>query len=180
MKTVLDIPRLETDRLILRGYEPARDFDRLADFYTTEGSRFFLGPQDRYGAWRLACTFIGHWVERGFGLFAIEEKSTGDFVGMVGPWAAETWPEPELAYWLTADKAGRGYATEAALRARGFIYDDLGWTTVASAIEPDNTASIKLAKRMGATLDYEHPLPGGGKVIYYRHPGANAHKEAAQ
>lgn len=171
MKISLDIPRLETERLILRGYEPERDFDRLADFYTTEGSRFFLGPLDRYGAWRLASAFVGHWVERGFGLFAIEEKGTGDFCGMVGPWAAETWPEPELAYLLMADKGGRGYATEAALRARDYIYNDLGWTRVASAIEPANKGSIKVAERMGAALDYEHPLPNGGIVHYYRHPG---------
>ncbi|MEL7282234.1 MAG: GNAT family N-acetyltransferase [Pseudomonadota bacterium] len=174
MQITLDIPQLETERLILRGYNPERDFDRLADFYTTEGSRFFLGPADRYGAWRLACTFMGHWVERGFGLFAIEEKSTGDFCGMSGPWSAETWPEPELAYLLTEDKAGRGYATEAALCARDYIYKDLGWTTLASAIEPENKASIKVAERMGATLDYEHPLPSGGVVFYYRHPSPGA------
>lgn len=174
MKIAVDIPQLESERLILRGYDPERDFDRLADFYSTEGSRFFLGPADRYGAWRLACAFVGHWVERGFGLFAIEEKATGQFCGMAGPWAAETWPEPELAYLLMEDKGGRGYATEAALRARAHIYEDLGWTTVASAIEPENSGSIKVAERMGATLDYEHPLPGGGNVLYYRHPGPEA------
>ena len=114
MKVAFDIPHLETERLILRGYDPARDFDRLADFFTTEGSRFFLGPADRYGAWRLACTFMGHWMEHGFGMFAIEETSTGDFTGLVGPWAAETWPEPEHAYLLMEDKGGRGYATAAA------------------------------------------------------------------
>ncbi|MEM6589203.1 MAG: GNAT family N-acetyltransferase [Pseudomonadota bacterium] len=174
MSFALHIPQLETERLILRGYDPARDFDRLADFFTSEGSRFFLGPADRYGAWRLACCFVGHWVERGYGLFAIEEKSTGDFTGMVGPWAAETWPEPELAYLLMEDKGGRGYATEAALCARNYIYYDLGWATVASAIEPENTGSIKVAERLGATLDYEHPLPNGGIIHYYRHPGPEA------
>lgn len=174
MKIELNIPRLESERLILRGYDPKRDFDRLADFFTTEGSRYFLGPADRYGAWRLACAFMGHWIEHGFGLFAIEEKSTGDFSGMVGIWAPITAPEPELAYLLMQDKAGRGYATEAALRAREYIYDDLGWSNVVSAIEPANTASIKVAERLGATLDYEHPLPKGGVVLYYRHPGAEA------
>lgn len=174
MKITVDIPTLESERLILRAYDPARDFDRLAAFMATDKSRFFLGPLDRYGAWRLAATFVGHWVQRGFGLFAIEEKETGDFSGMAGPWAPETWPEPELAWFLTPDKEGRGYGTEAALCARSYIYDQLGWDNVASAIEPDNAASIKLAERMGARADYEHPLPKGGVVVYYRHPGPEA------
>ncbi|MEL7395818.1 MAG: GNAT family N-acetyltransferase [Pseudomonadota bacterium] len=170
MKIEINIPRLESERLILRGYDPEQDLDRLAAFMETEKSRFFMGPMDRYGAWRLGCAFLGHWAQRGFGLFAIEEKATGDFSGLVGPWAAETWPEPELAWLVLADKEGRGFATEAALCARNFIYDDLGWTTIASAIEPDNAGSIKVAERLGATADYEHALPNGGTVVYYRHP----------
>ena len=174
MKISLEIPRLETERRILRGYDPKRDFDRLAAFMATEKSRFFLGPIDRYGAWRLASCFVGHWVERGFGLFAIEEKSSGVFCGMAGPWAAETWPEPELAWWLMEDKEGHGYGTEAAICARNHVYNDLGWTSIASAIEPDKLGSIKLAERLGASFDYEHPLPGGGSVLYYRHPAPEA------
>lgn len=170
MKLDVTIPRLESERLILRGYDSDRDLDRFAAFMETEKSRFFMGPTDRYGAWRLGCAFVGHWAMRGFGLFTIEEKATGDFSGLVGPWAAETWPEPELAWLLLEDKEGKGFATEAALCAREYIYGDLGWTTVASAIEPDNLGSIKVAERMGAKADYEHPLPNGGSVIYYRHP----------
>lgn len=176
MRITLDIPRLETERLILRGYDAARDFNRLADFFTTEGSRFFLGPADRYGAWRLASAFVGHWVERGFGLFAIEEKTTGDFSGLVGPWSPETAPEPDLSYLLMGDKIGKGYATEAALCARKHLYTDLGWASIASAIDPKNTASIKVAERMGATLDYEHFLPSGETLLYYRHPSPEACK----
>lgn len=171
MKITLDVPQLETERLILRVYDPEQDFERLAAFLATDKSRFFLGPTDRYGAWRLACTFVGHWVERRFGLFAIEEKGTGEFSGMAGPWAPESWPEPELAWFLMPDKEGRGYATEAALRARSYIYEILQWDTVASAIEPDNAASVKVAERLGAKADYEHVLSNGGVVVYYRHPG---------
>lgn len=174
MKIALEIPTLETERLTLRGYDSARDFERFATFMASEGSRFFMGPLDRYGAWRLALTFTGHWVERGFGLFAIEEKETGAFIGMVGPWAAETWPEPELAWFLTPDKEGKGFGGEAALAAREYIYEVLKWKSVASAIEPSNAASIKLAARLGAKAEYEHPLPNGGVVVYYRHPAPEA------
>ena len=120
------------------------------------------------------------WDRLGRQLFFIGTMSvpvlaiTGAFIGMVGPWAAETWPEPELAWFLTPDKEGKGFGGEAALAARDYIYEVLKWESLASAIEPSNAASIKLAERMGAKAEYEHPLPNGGVVIYYRHPAPEA------
>ena len=39
---------------------------------------------------------MGHWVIRGFGVWAVEEKATGDFCGIVGLWYPEGWPEREM------------------------------------------------------------------------------------
>ena len=77
------------------------------------------------GAWRC---ILGHWALRGYGHWAIEEKAGGRFVGYSGLWNPEGWPEPEVMWGLMADAHGRGYATEAARRAREFAYRKLGWT----------------------------------------------------
>ena len=64
---------------------------------------------------------------------------------------------------------GRGYATEAARRVRDHARDDLGWTTVVSCIDPANTASVRVAERLGAVPDGEAQV-GERRFVVHRHP----------
>src|SRR5262245_58703467 len=72
---------------------------------------------------------------------------------------------------------GRGYATEAARRARDFAYGRLGWTTAISCIVPENIASQRVALRLGAALERSIELNGRTAGIY-RHPGLSQSKSA--
>lgn len=166
------IPRLETERLILREFREA-DASAFADFFEDEHSTFYGGPAERWEAWRKFAVYPGHWALRGYGPFALEAKATGAFVGVCGPWFPEGWPEPEITWALMLGETGKGYATEAARRALDFAYFELGWRTVISSIDPRNAPSIALAKRLGATYegDFEFPFATLG---IYRHaaPGA--------
>lgn len=101
----ITIPRLETERLLLREYRQA-DFDAFAAFYETPRSGFIGGPMPRELAWRVLATHLGHWALRGFGFRAVEEKATGAFCGHVGLWHPEGWPEPEVG--LGSDRPRRG------------------------------------------------------------------------
>jgi RimJ/RimL family protein N-acetyltransferase len=65
---------------------------------------------------------------------------------------------------------GKGYVTEAALRARDYAYHDLRWTTLVSCIALENRPSIRVAERMGAGFERE-TLNRGWTVGIYRHPG---------
>src|SRR5213596_1678006 len=82
----LDWPTLETERLILRPWKP-EDFEPYARFSADEESMRYLGrdgrPTDAAETWRTICLFIGHWYLRGYTLWAVEEKATGEFVGRV-------------------------------------------------------------------------------------------------
>ena len=167
------IPVLETERLILReGRE--RDFEVFAAFYADpEASGPVGGPLSRAEAWGRVAFNRGHWVLRGFGNWAIEEKATGDYVGWSGLWFPEGFPEREVGWGLVLAKRGRGYATEAAGRARAYAYEVLGWPTVISLIAPDNPRSIRVAERLGAT--FERTLPFEGRDFgVYRHPSARS------
>ena len=168
--TTRTIPTLETERLILRAYDEDTDFDRLAEFFASDRSKYFGGPIGRGDAWRMAAQNAGHWVLRGYGYWAVEEKFSGDFCGLVGLYNPEDWPEAELAWLLTADKEGKGIAFEAARRARTYTYGVLGWKTLTSCIEPENAPSIRLAARLGAWFDYEHLYSDGRSFHFYRHP----------
>ena len=95
------------------------DLDPFADFCASEATaRFIGGPCSREDAWRRIAIQIGHWALRGYGSWVLEEKASGDWVGYSGLWRPDGWPEPEIMWGLAADAQGRGYATEAAQRAR--------------------------------------------------------------
>ncbi len=166
----LHIPQLETDRLILRAPE-ARDFETFAAFYASERSHFVGGPLTRSESWRMLAMEAGHWQLKGFGRWILEPKDGGSTAGIVGLFAPEGWPEPEIGWDLYAGYEGKGYATEAATAARAFAYSKLGWTTAISLIEAQNTASMAVAQRLGARYETDFDHDTHGLLQVWRHPG---------
>ncbi len=170
MTLTLDPPRLETERMILRGFE-ARDFDPLAAFLTDqERAEGFGSMPDRPKAWRWFALNIGHWALHGYGYFTMELKDTGEACGITGLWNPEGWPEPELGWVVFEGYEGRGLACEGALRVRDWAYRDLGFNTLTSNIVPGNTRSIALAERMGAWFERSYTNVEMGVDLLYRHP----------
>lgn len=169
----ITIPRLETERLLLREYRQS-DFDDFAAFYETDRSRFIGGPLNREMAWRGLATHLGHWALRGYGFWAVEEKATGRFCGHVGLWFPEGWAGPEVGWVMMGHAEGRGIALEAALASRRHAYEVLGWTTAISAIDPGNTRSIRLAQRMGCWHEGDFTHVRLGPMQVWRHPPPEA------
>ena len=166
------VPVLETPRLRLRAPQLA-DFDGFAGYLASDRSRFTGGPMDRNQAWRSFGHVIGHWVMRGYGVFVLEDRATGAAIGTAGPWFPEGWPEPEIA-WTLWQHEGRGLATEAALAARAFAYETLGWTTAISLILDGNARSEALAQRLGCLRDGGFAHAQFGAATIWRHPAPDA------
>lgn len=143
-------PILVTEHLILR--PPAQDdLDGWADFHADpETMRFLGGPIGRAASWRVLCTMAGAWHIRGFSMFSLIERSSGRWVGRVGPWQPEGWPGTEVGWGVLREFAGRGYAREAAIASIDFAFDLLGWKEVIHCIDPENKGSIRLAESLGA------------------------------
>lgn len=169
---MVTIPTLETERLILRPFQPA-DFDAYADIWTDgEWTKFVGGSIPPERAWRAFASLIGHWTLRGYGMFAVEEKASGNFIGMIGHLHPLDWPEPEIAYTLAKSAAGNGYATEAVRKVIDHTFNTLNWQTVVSYIDDDNISSQKVAQKVGATAEDLIDL-GGSPARVYRHPNPN-------
>jgi RimJ/RimL family protein N-acetyltransferase len=143
-------PTLETERLILRPPIEA-DLDGWAAFLADEeAARFIGGAMPRAAAWRAMATMAGSWLLKGFSMFSVIEKSTGRWVGRLGPWAPEGWPGTEVGWGLIRDCWGKGYATEGAEAAIDWAFDHLGWDDVVHSIHLDNAGSIAVAERLGS------------------------------
>jgi RimJ/RimL family protein N-acetyltransferase len=163
-------PVLETERLRLRLWRED-DLDAFADFCADEGSTRYLGGVcAREDAWRRMAVITGHWTLRGYGIWVIEDKATGQFAGYSGLWNPEGWPGQEVTWSVSAAFRRRGYAVEAARRARAYAYDELNWPTAVSVIHPDNVPSKRVADRVGAVPEKRIELRGS-PVDVYRHPG---------
>lgn len=152
-------PTLETARLILRPPQP-EDFDGWAAMMADEEvARFIGGAMSRPVAWRTMAMMTGHWPLRGYSLFSVIEKESGDWIGRVGPWMPEGWPGTEVGWGLARAAWGKGYAFEAATAAIDWAFDALGWTEVIHSIDPANAPSIAVAKRLGSRLLRSEHLP---------------------
>jgi RimJ/RimL family protein N-acetyltransferase len=88
------------------------------------------------------------------------EKVTGEWVGRAGPWFPEGWPDREVGWMFLPSARGKGYATEAATACLNFVFETLGWERVIHVIDPRNTASQRVAERVGSRLIGPVTLPG--------------------
>lgn len=143
------MPRLETARLILREWQ-ATDADAYAVLTADpEVMRYTGGVMDPEQSWRSMALHAGHWTLRGYGNWVAERASDGEFLGRVGLWNPEGWLGLEIGWTLARNAWGNGYATEAARAAMYWAWTALNTPRLISVIHPDNTASARVAERLG-------------------------------
>ena len=164
----LNIPVVETERLILRGHR-VEDLDAMVEFFAGDRNTYVGGKMERGDCWRAMLRGMGHWAMRGYGLWHIDEKSSGSFVGWTGMIFAPGWDEPELGWSLLEGAEGKGYAFEAATAARSHAAQHQGMNGVISYIAHANNRSMALAERLGAKFEREGALHGK-RCQVWRHP----------
>jgi RimJ/RimL family protein N-acetyltransferase len=157
-------PVIETARLILRPWRSddiAPNTAMLGDpvagrFITADGKPI----TDAFAGWRNTAIMAGHWALYGIGMFVVEEKQTGRFVGRVGPWMPPGWPGFEVGWGIARDFRGKGYAVEAARAAIDWSFATFEINRIVHCIDRENTASQAVARRLGAEKDGETDLLG--------------------
>lgn len=158
MMTIADI-ELETPRLLLR---PPRleDFDAWAQFMSAgDYLQYIGGPQPRPVAWRGLMSVIGSWAALGYGFFSVFEKSSGRWIGRLGPWQPDGWPGTEVGWGIVESAGGQGYASEGAAASIDWAFDHLGWSEVIHTIDAGNLASKGVARKLGSRYLRQDRLP---------------------
>ena len=147
---------LETERLRLRWFTPD-DVDRLTELDSDpEVMRFINGgrptPRDE-----MAGSVLPHFLRYadagdGYGFWAVEERSTGAFLGWfhLRPDPNRGDPtQPELGYRLRREAWGHGYASEGARALVGKAFEELGAQRVWASAMVLNAGSSRVMEKAG-------------------------------
>jgi RimJ/RimL family protein N-acetyltransferase len=161
----LERPELETERLRLRQFRDG-DLDAYARITGDAETMRYIArgkPFDREQARRSLGYIFGHWRIRGYGLWAAEEKASGALIGRIGLLRPDGWPGLEVAWLVARERWQEGFATEGSRAALGHAFAVLGERRAVSLIVPENTASIRVAEKLG--MRYAEPRQIEGKSV---------------
>ena len=170
-----DIPVLETDRLILRGFQ-AHDLDAMTAMWALPETVRYIGgvPQSREQSWMRLLRHIGMWNVMKFGFWTVTDKVTGQFIGQAGFHEMRRALTPsientlEAGWGLHPDFQGRGYASEVLRIMLPWAAANHPDKEITCIINPDNTASIRLAERHGFREFARSPYQEAEVILFRR------------
>jgi len=126
-----------------------------------------------------------HFIEHGFGLWAVELRETGELAGFIGlsvpAFDAHFTPCVEIGWRLGERFWGQGLATEGALEAMRYGFEEKKFNEIVSLTVPQNQRSIRVMQKLGMRRDraddFDHPLlPPGHPLrrhVLYRRSAAD-------
>jgi ribosomal-protein-alanine N-acetyltransferase len=162
----MPIPRLETDRLILRGFTDADRAPFAAINADVEVMAFMSRRLDRAASDAFLDRILERWAADGYGLWALDRKHDRRFIGFAGlsetGFRAPFTPAIEVGWRLARAAWGHGYATEAGAAALRFGLEVLGRDEIVSFTATGNERSRRVMERLGMTRDpaddFDYPL----------------------
>jgi ribosomal-protein-alanine N-acetyltransferase len=159
---------LTTARLFLRHFHIFDAEAMMAVFGDREVMRFGDGVQTREWVQNWISTCLERYHQTwGFGPYAVIEQQRPELLGYSGLFYFPDiggQPEVEIGYRLRRSAWGQGFATEAARAVRNYAFHPLGLQRLIALIDPSNTASTRVAEKIGMHYERDVMLPG------YTHP----------
>jgi RimJ/RimL family protein N-acetyltransferase len=164
-----DVPTIETARLRLRPLveDDIPDWARLI-YADPEVTRYLPGPDvtPLERTERLYRYFSDHWPLHGYGVWAVTDRATGNFLGQAGLNHIADLNETELDYALAKDSWGRGLASEAAGGVVRYAFETAGLTRLIGFVIPENIASRRVLERIGFAYECDTHYWGVDLVRY--------------
>jgi RimJ/RimL family protein N-acetyltransferase len=162
---------VETPRLLLRlpdasDAEPFMDI--LWDPEVVEKKQVTVteAPGDIDLARRKTATLRDHWESRGYGLWTVVEKASGQVIGCVGLQNWKGWPGVELAWVIRRSRWNHGFATEAALAALEWAWARTEIDHIISLINADDLRSMRVATKVGEQFERADVDPINGESVH--------------
>ncbi|MCA0992092.1 GNAT family N-acetyltransferase [Pseudalkalibacillus hwajinpoensis] len=148
-------PIFSTERLVLRKMV-SEDVDSLLEIFSDkEVMKYYPSCKNRNDTVKWIEWTLHHYKVYGFGMWIVEDKGSGQVLGQCGLVLQKLvhGVEVELGYLFAKQHWGKGYATEAAFACKKYAFNELGLSKLISLIDPQNKASLKVAKRIGMTYE---------------------------
>lgn len=162
----MPVHELETERLLLRRWQPEDRAPFAALNADPEVMRDFPAPLTRSESDGLAELIAANMEREGWGLWALEERATGRYLGFTGlarpGFEAPFTPCVEIGWRLARHAWGQGFASEAARAATAFGFATLGLDEILAFTAIPNERSRAVMRRLGMRHDpaddFDHPL----------------------
>lgn len=155
---------METPRLVLRDWRE-EDLPAFTEMSRDENvMKYFPQTLTEEETHALYERIRMHFSEHGFGLYALETKKYGEFIGFTGlqhiPFEADFTPGVEIGWRLRFDKWGKGYATEAARACLQYAHERLDLNEVYAFTSIWNAMSehVMIKLDMMRVKEFDHPL----------------------
>jgi RimJ/RimL family protein N-acetyltransferase len=173
---------LETERLLLRRWRESDREPFAALNADPEVMRYFMKRLIRVESDAMVDRIESHFVEHGWGLWAVQRRDTDEFIGFTGLWPATFeapfTPAVEVGWRLRRSAWGFGFATEAATAAVVDGFERLRLPEILSFTATANERSWRVMERLGLQRveggEFDHPwVPVGHEVrphVLYRFP----------
>lgn len=149
---------IETERLFLRPYVRGDYEPYFAMTAEPAVLHWSAGPLTRQQAWQRLIRLAGHQSLFGYGIFAVLDKVTGEYLGEtgIGQFYREVHSDfdgVDEASWTFVGRChGGGFALEAASPAHSWYYKEIGNARTVCMITPTNIPSLRLAEKLGYRL----------------------------
>ena len=164
------MPRLTTDRLVLRPFVPG-DLADLVDLHAEES--FWWYPLRAAMTAEQTAHFLERTMDRyetdGFGIEAVTDRETGTMLGWAGlavpHFLPEVLPAVEVGWRLSGPYRGQGLATEAGRAAVDWGFQAAGLSRIVSIYEPENLASGRVMEHLGFVPYLTTRSPERGEVV---------------
>lgn len=144
----------ETERMYVREMR-IDDFDSLFRlFQDKDVMQYYPGLKNAEETEQWILWTIANYRKFGIGLWVLEDKESGSFIGQCGlvPQKIEGEVKIEIGYMLGKEWWGRGLATEAAEACKLYGFSRYKFDHIVSLIDGDNLPSIRVSKKLRMTF----------------------------
>lgn len=147
-------PILFTERLILRKMIQDDAGHLLEIFSDSEAMRYYPSTKNDNETREWINWTLNNYAKYGVGLWIVEDKATGDFLGQCGivPQEVDGEIKMEIGYLFVRRSWGKGYATEAATACKKYGFEHLNQSEMISLVDVHNIPSTRVAERIGMSV----------------------------
>ena len=150
---------VETTRLILRRWNSA-DLAPYSEICADPDVMEWIGDgsiRTEAECAQAIASFERFWQNHGFGLFAVEQRETGNLIGFTGlaipTFLPEVLPAVEIGWRFGKSAWGKGYATEAAKASLTFGFEEAKIDRIVSIHQIGNEASGRIMQKLGMRFE---------------------------